>query len=642
MGHIFISYSRRQLYFAESLTLHLQKHGFDVWFDLQRLRAGSDWASELKAGVEICDQLILVASRAALKSPYVSKEWQGALAQGKPVYVVVYEALNLPDQLHGLPTFDFRTRFDAKLLALVAALNGEAVQPDPVPRPNFLRLPFRMPIVVWLTLLLMAQISLPVSLFLFILLPAIVSVLPLYVTLIGAAGAWMWYATLQFWRHQTSYINVRRIILIPCGVFFALLLMFIILMLPRASSPRSPLRESSSLVPLFAATLLVALVSIVLHRRFRKANRHTTWQWGLALIILLTAWTNPLALFAAVFYFYWGILPTSPNLLRWFSAGRVPQAVRMAVNSSLLEESIRTSVRTRNTESTRVSYQIHYQPADIYVATRVRLAMSAAGHREINSDDADFHICVVSNFTPESQAKALAERYGGRFIGIIAAAIRIPQYMEEFARYQWVDYRNRSDSRLQQFAQSLYNQSASSVRLGLETVPEDVQTLRTPDRVTGLAVVLRNGGASALAIGLFGGVLAPNLGNFSLNGLMIAAAIIQGVLYFQTAADVLQRRVTLSRVVTIMIVSTLVVNGAMAFDVPARMAISNLLPSIIGLVVILAYVYRDAKRWLPKHPANSGGQTMAADVTRRVWLLNGLWLAGSIAILLPVWLAQRA
>ena len=39
----FLSYSRRQLYFAESLALHLQKGGLDVWFDLQQLQAGKVW-----------------------------------------------------------------------------------------------------------------------------------------------------------------------------------------------------------------------------------------------------------------------------------------------------------------------------------------------------------------------------------------------------------------------------------------------------------------------------------------------------------------------------------------------------------------------------------------------------------------------
>jgi hypothetical protein len=44
----FVSYSCRQLYFAESLALHLQKEGIDVWFDLQQLQAGTVWSEGLR------------------------------------------------------------------------------------------------------------------------------------------------------------------------------------------------------------------------------------------------------------------------------------------------------------------------------------------------------------------------------------------------------------------------------------------------------------------------------------------------------------------------------------------------------------------------------------------------------------------
>ena len=66
----FISYSRRQLYFAESLALHLQKEGIDVWFDLQQLQAGSVWADGLSDGIAEADRLVLVVSEAALASTY--------------------------------------------------------------------------------------------------------------------------------------------------------------------------------------------------------------------------------------------------------------------------------------------------------------------------------------------------------------------------------------------------------------------------------------------------------------------------------------------------------------------------------------------------------------------------------------------
>ena len=58
MEYTFISYSRKQLYFAESITLHLQKESIETWFDLQQLEAGADWSSVLKDGYENCHRLI--------------------------------------------------------------------------------------------------------------------------------------------------------------------------------------------------------------------------------------------------------------------------------------------------------------------------------------------------------------------------------------------------------------------------------------------------------------------------------------------------------------------------------------------------------------------------------------------------------
>ncbi|MDH5541163.1 MAG: toll/interleukin-1 receptor domain-containing protein, partial [Rhizobacter sp.] len=61
-----MSYSRRQLYFAEALALQLQQAGLDVWFDLQQLHAGSVWSDGLKDGVQDAGRLVLVVSQAAL------------------------------------------------------------------------------------------------------------------------------------------------------------------------------------------------------------------------------------------------------------------------------------------------------------------------------------------------------------------------------------------------------------------------------------------------------------------------------------------------------------------------------------------------------------------------------------------------
>src|SRR5579872_3416655 len=90
---LFLSYSRQELYFAESLVNELSSD-FDVWFDIQRLRPGIDWGAEIRHGLDDCDALVLVASETALHSPYVADEWERVLFERKmPVYILVFESV---------------------------------------------------------------------------------------------------------------------------------------------------------------------------------------------------------------------------------------------------------------------------------------------------------------------------------------------------------------------------------------------------------------------------------------------------------------------------------------------------------------------------------------------------------------------
>jgi TIR domain len=66
---IFISYSRRDFYFAEQLAVRLRRQGLEVWFDVHELEMGSDWAAAIDRGIAECDTFVLVASRAALEPP---------------------------------------------------------------------------------------------------------------------------------------------------------------------------------------------------------------------------------------------------------------------------------------------------------------------------------------------------------------------------------------------------------------------------------------------------------------------------------------------------------------------------------------------------------------------------------------------
>ena len=94
----FISYSRTQLYFAEAIAVQLQRMKVNVWFDLQQLKTGENWASEIKQGLDECAGVVLIVSQRSVGSKYVELEWQAALDAGKPVYLIYFEPAELTDE----------------------------------------------------------------------------------------------------------------------------------------------------------------------------------------------------------------------------------------------------------------------------------------------------------------------------------------------------------------------------------------------------------------------------------------------------------------------------------------------------------------------------------------------------------------
>jgi hypothetical protein len=46
MGHIFISYSEKNIVYAEKLINALRREGFNPWVDMENLGAGTQWLRE--------------------------------------------------------------------------------------------------------------------------------------------------------------------------------------------------------------------------------------------------------------------------------------------------------------------------------------------------------------------------------------------------------------------------------------------------------------------------------------------------------------------------------------------------------------------------------------------------------------------
>jgi len=86
MGHIFISYSKKDVVHAEKLINALKREGFNPWVDIEGLGAGTHWRSRLESQIETSDAYILIVSRNSEKSKWVKEELLVAQGLGKPIF----------------------------------------------------------------------------------------------------------------------------------------------------------------------------------------------------------------------------------------------------------------------------------------------------------------------------------------------------------------------------------------------------------------------------------------------------------------------------------------------------------------------------------------------------------------------------
>ena len=90
MGHIFISYSHRDMDYAYRLTETLQTSGFQVWIDT-RLDYGSQWPREIQKRLDSCDAFILLMTPRSFDSDWVQSELQRAKRKGRPIFPLLLE-----------------------------------------------------------------------------------------------------------------------------------------------------------------------------------------------------------------------------------------------------------------------------------------------------------------------------------------------------------------------------------------------------------------------------------------------------------------------------------------------------------------------------------------------------------------------
>lgn len=430
MGYTFISYSRKQLYFAEAITLHLQNNNIEAWFDLQKLQAGGDWRSILKEGYENCERLILIASSAALASPYVEVEWRTALENGREIILVVVENIEIPEVLQAFPVFDFRTRFNTRTLQLIDYITGaDSPRKDNIPPPGKFPFSLHHPVAIWMAL---ATQILPFlcAFLLSLLFLSIENIWFLVGSLLGGVLIFALF-TRRFWKHELNYQTLRNI---GWGV---LILHVIVLYAAIFSVEENPI-----------AGVIV-------------------------LLVILSAFNN--LIFQLV------TLNFSANLLRWFAVGQITQRFRLRAHGKVIKQ--RKALLRDDTlpEPEPISYYLHHDPADQLIARRLSEVLDNAGHTPVF----DFHqaktqLVLVTNRTSRQFLEWTGETFSGRVIYLLGSPVNSIENVGSASNSQWVDIRENQKKIMGILARGLSDLDAWQREYALTASPKKFEAFHVP------------------------------------------------------------------------------------------------------------------------------------------------------------------
>ena len=569
----FVSYSRRQLYFAESIALHLQKHGINVWFDLQQLQAGTVWAEGLEGGVRDADRLVLIVSKASLESPYTRAEWLELVHRGDPVVLILFEPVDLPEEMQGLPTYDFRSGFKRNLQDLVAFLKGDA-EPryDRVPAGNRFGLSSRFSGAVWLTLtahfgcFIAYGLSLLVAIILGIkenIFPNAdtwsIAVFPL------AVGAW--YA-IPFLNHTHEYRKVKRgvlinlLLIIPTFIAAGLMGDFMIL--------------SEDLADLLGASLIYWFIF-----------------GGMTLLLLFV-------------YLY--LLRYSQGLLRWMCPEDDLQRLRRRAHQWLTTKEVFGVIEEMEVPSTAVTYAIHADDADAPFERFIEGLFKEEGHECAREDEEpQHHVVVLSNRSSAAWAQTLANEHAGKIVFVVASTIEFTESLAEVGRYQWVDSRDMNRREIAALARSLGNTDACKREAALETTPAMIDQWKVPTGISALKRVLEWLGIYVLVFGLTDLIgaamnilelIPTELQGEDGDSVRSAALVLAGVICFWLAEKGLVYRKVTSTQFYGLLVGIIVIVTVSGEALPKFTEDVYWLPGALMLLVVLNSWF-NGRAWLP-------------------------------------------
>lgn len=516
--HVFISYSRQQFYFVESLVLSLQSYGVAPWFDVQRIYPGADWEQVITEGLRTSSEFVLVASRAALASPHVKKEWEQALKMDIPIYVVLFEPLSLPAQLKNATVIDMCRAFEkrAPLLAQLLLTKQKNYQEKNIPtstRGNWWSAgPLSIIIPLWLFALLstigLATIS-AVVIIKIIALPdqpmfQIPAILAIVINCLFLSG-FMFMQPWRFSRREVFNTRMYTLSLYVLPIDIATLLTFNLFFFHRVLSS----------MPTLLATL----------------QDQYSWSIDACMVFVFGGIVCGVSVL-------W--LLRTINALHWFRTGSAPDELRSRANAKWL-----LPWRFAPTSTTIKTYRLYYHPDNQHIADNIVAALEKNPYlqRGKAGQHIDYHIALLTSSVTISAFRRLLKATA-HLVYIIGTNIRLPSDGQPSLRFQWIDYRKRQPEQLQSLVNLLHHGSIYVKGYGFSVLPEATERKVLPEAIAFLAILFRCSAAVSVSISFFIFFLNWNI----ILRMGIALIAVLGGVYVFHSADKLENY-TLSRLV---------------------------------------------------------------------------------------------
>jgi hypothetical protein len=480
----FLSYSRKDYYFAESLAFHLLRRGVPVWLDVRDLEPGKDWEHSLVEALDAATAVVLVASAASVASPHVQNEWQRALRQGKRIVLARLLGARIPAELQRCESVDFRGTFGRALGGLVAKLKSpmatagtQAVAGGPtswIGVPPWVALVATTLAVPSLAYLLLGTWALDPS--------APLPPLAQWALVPAIAVLVLWFFCITFLRRRMGMTRLALSLVCLTGVFAIPSVLFGLLGEVDSQS------YGESMV--------------------RMARDH--WREGIALAAV------PLAGLVVL------IFVRPEDLLRWAPTGSAWPVYRVGHVADAAFA--RADVLTQFSLVGRF-FVLHDAP-DAPMAERLRQQLAAQGASEVGAGAAGATaVLLLTNRTRTPWLDSQMERLPAALLTIVGTAIRMPDQLERLWRRQWTDFRGWDPRRADR-------------QKSLPQVPETVTQARFPSVVNQVHQALCAVGALLYVLG--GKVDRYSGGNGDPSFALIAAAL--AALWWAWVARQLLRR----------------------------------------------------------------------------------------------------